>query len=122
MKKSEFMIFLKENFVGDEDYTVHFVLTDCQDKINENECFICPDTVKIEDDFIVLSENNLFKCFKKSELFNEIKRLDDKEIVLEDKKGRYFSLDEDIEIIHDGNSLILDVPLYNYLEKPAFLS
>jgi hypothetical protein len=122
MKKSDFMIYLKENFVSDNDFTVHFVLTDCHDGVNDNECFICPDQVRVEDDYIVLSEKNLFKCFKKSELFNKIEKLEDKEIVLEDKKGRYFSLDEDIEFIIDGNSMILDVPLYNYMGKPVFLS
>jgi len=121
MKKSEFMIFLKENFVADEDFTIHFVLTDCHDGVNDNECFICPDQIRVEDDFIVLSEQNLFKCFKKSELFNDIEKLDDKQIVLEDKRGRYFNLDEDLEVINDGNSMILDVPLYNFIGKPAFL-
>jgi hypothetical protein len=112
MKKSDFMIYLKENFVSDNDFTVHFVLTDCHDGVNDNECFICPDQVRVEDDYIVLSENNLFKCFKKSELFNKIEKLEDKEI----------GLDEDIEFIIDGNSMILDVPLYNYMGKPVFLS
>ncbi|MDN5343433.1 hypothetical protein OF820_06875 [Oceanotoga sp. DSM 15011] len=114
MKAEEFKVYLSEFNCIEEDFCITFVLTDCRDGVNDNECYITPDKYLIEDDKIILYEKNPYNCFKKVH-FNELmENFSKKDLYIMDKKRRLYSIDFNITPIFDFSNIIFDVPLFNY--------
>ena len=110
MLKSEFLNKIESIVESDEATMIYFVFIDSKESIGKGECSLYPDDIYLKKNKIVVCEKDPKITYNVSQVYSELEKYDDFEVIVEDINGKFFSLDNmmlDVGL----NCLIIEIPL-----------
>jgi len=119
MTIKEFYKKIRDYFGTEATGNISFILVDRNDTLSESETLICPDSITVDEKYIIITEKD-FNDKKSTIKFSDFLRLTDidfdREVVLKDQNHSFYTIDEKIEFISDSNNSIVEVPVENFIK------